>query len=89
MSLLTVLHGFDPHSWYPASGLTGGTPGSLDSIDGSLLNDGDRSIVITDSSVYFYILNASSGTSESSPDTISPDTNAGDKRWELVQMISS
>ena len=90
MTLLTILHGGETtQKWYPASELVGGAPGALDAIDGADLGHGDRAIVITTSNVYFFILNSSSGVSESSPDTISPDTNAGDKRWEMVQKIGA
>ncbi len=69
--------------FWPAILLTGGGSGALDAIDGSLLSDGDGAVVITSSLAYFYYLNATSGASESSPDVISPDANAGDKRWIL------
>ena len=65
--------------------LTGGVSGCLDAIDGALLADGDRAIVITTSSTYHYILDGDSGAAESSPDVISPDTNAGTKRWIMVE----
>jgi hypothetical protein len=68
--------------WLPASSLNGGSEGSLDAIDGSNLSDGDRAIVIADQ-VYFYVLDADSGATESSPTIIAPDDNAGDKRWVL------
>jgi len=71
-------------AFYPASSLTGGGTGALDAIDGALLEDGDRAIVIATSQVYFYYLDADSGAAESSPGTIAPDTNAGDKRWILA-----
>jgi len=69
---------------YGRTGLTGGTTGMLDAINGARLNDGDLAIVITsDTKVYFYTLNATLGGEESSPSVICPDTSAGDKRWEL------
>jgi len=67
--------------WYPFSVLTGGGNGALDSLDGNTLNDGDRAIVVTDSIAYAYVLDATSGAAESSPDVIAPDTNPGTKRW--------
>jgi len=70
-------------NWYPASSLLDGSPGALASIDGDLLADGDRAIVISDSYVYFYLLDADSGLSMSSPSVISPTANAGAKRWIL------
>jgi len=68
---------------YAATSLTGGGTGALDAIDGQALQDGDVAIVVATGHVYFYTLNATSAAAESSPDTISPDTNAGDTRWTL------
>jgi hypothetical protein len=69
--------------------ISGGATGSLDGIDGALLADGDICIVAPSSiAVYFYRLNASSGASESSPDIISPDANAGTKRWILTNIVT-
>lgn len=70
---------------YCKRALTGGVSGCLDAIDGSILNDGDRAIVITSTYTYHLILDADSGLAESSPDIIAPDTNAGNKRWVLVE----
>jgi hypothetical protein len=70
------------NKWYPASTLTGGTEGCLDTIEGSILKNGDRAIVITEGEVSFYILNETSGATEDIPRIISPITNPGDKRWE-------
>jgi hypothetical protein len=73
---------------YKKTALTGGTTNALDYIDGNSLNDGDMAIVHTAAKeVYFYQLNASSGQAESSPDIISPDNNAGNKRWELLTPV--
>jgi len=72
--------------WLPASSLIGGEEGALDAINGSELSDGDRAVVIADR-VYFYILDGYSGLAESSPDTIAPDLNAGDKRWILKATV--
>lgn len=72
------------YNWYPASALTGGAAGALDEIDGALLLDGDRAVVITSSLAYFYVLDDDSAAAESSPNVISPDDNAGDKRWLLA-----
>ena len=68
--------------------LTGGGSGALDKVDGDNLSDGDGAIVIdkANDKAYFYTLNATSGAAESSPSTISPDTNAGTKRWILVKV---
>ena len=70
---------------YCKQALTGGVSGCLDAIDGSILSDGDRAIVITPTYTYHLILDADSGLTESSPDIIAPDTNAGNKRWVLVE----
>ena len=79
---------------YTATSLTGGGQGALDNIDASdtkgngtnvALADGDTAVVIVPGDrVYFYQLDADSATAESSPTVISPDDNAGDKRWVLV-----
>jgi len=69
---------------YWATSLTGGGTGALDTIDGTNLADGDLAIVVTSSGIYHYVLDDDSATGESSPDIISPDSNAGDKRWILV-----
>lgn len=67
---------------FAATSLTGGVLGSLDSIDGDLLTDKDIAIVgIQGSGVREYILDATSGAAESSPEIIAPDTNPGTKRW--------
>lgn len=68
---------------YEKTGLTGGGTGDLDIIDGTILSDGDFAFVITGSVFYVYILDDNSGEAESSPDIISPDSNAGTKRWIL------
>jgi len=69
---------------YGAVSLTGGTTGSLDSIDGTGLGDGDACIVFTGTTTYVYALDETSGAAENSPEIIAPDTNAGDKRWNLL-----
>jgi len=74
---------------YGAIGLTGGGTGSLDAIDGNDLYDNDSAIVFTSSAAYMYQLDASSGATESAPDVISPDANAGDKRWILLESLAS
>ena len=67
---------------YAALALTGGGAGSLDAIDGAGLADGDGAIVmVPGDSIYCYFLDADSAELESSPAIITPDTNAGDKRW--------
>jgi len=63
----------------------GGTDNCLDSIDGAILQDGDTASVYKSVGNYIvrvdFLLDADSATAESSPDVISPDSNAGTKRW--------
>ena len=73
--------------FYGATGLIGGSSGDLDNLDGTNLASGDGALVITSSAAYLYYLNASSGVAESSPDVISPDANAGNKRWILIDVV--
>lgn len=72
---------------YRCTGLTGGASGSLDSIDGAGLVAGMFAVTEDSGVVYFHKLDPSSGASESPPDVISPDTNAGDKRWVLTSVV--
>lgn len=74
---------------FPAVSLIGGGAGSLDAIDGDGLANGDGAIVITSTGSYIYSLDSTSGEAESSPDVISPDANAGDKRWILTNFEES
>lgn len=76
---------------YPYIALTGGTDGALDSLDGSLLKNGDFAVVVvpTTNICYIYTLDEDSAAAESSPDVISPDSNAGDKRWVLTTFGTS
>lgn len=69
---------------YSATSLIGGVAGALDSIDGTGLQDLDFAIVVTADTHYFYTLDDDSAAAESSPTVISPDDNAGTKRWVLV-----
>lgn len=68
--------------------LTGGGD-CLDGIDGASLADGDGAFVIRDNSGtyegYIYRLEDTAET-ESSPNVIAPDSNAGNKRWRLVNI---
>jgi|GEM_PF-3192383 len=73
-------------NFYGATGLIGGSTGDLDNIAGTSLSDGDGAMVITSTAAYIYYLNATSGAAESSPDVISPDVDASNKRWILVNM---
>jgi hypothetical protein len=68
---------------YHRTALTGNTAASLDGIDGAGLADGDFAFVMAGSVLYTYILDDDSGAAESSPSVISPDSNAGTKRWIL------
>ena len=69
-------------NFYPATSTTGGATGSLDSINGDLLNDGDIGIVGNETKgEIVYFLDATSGAAESGDDVIAPDTNPGTKRW--------
>ncbi len=71
---------------YCATGLIGGNPGDLDTIDGADLADKDMCIVIDQTTTYFYALDADSALAESSPNIIAPDDNPGDKRWILQSL---
>jgi len=66
---------------YKKTALTGGGASALDGIDGSGLLDGDFAFVTLSNNLYFYILDDDSAAAESSPNIISPDANAGNKRW--------
>lgn len=69
---------------YGRYALTGGGAGALDAIDGAGLADQDMAVVMVQGGgIYHYILNATSGAAESSPNIIAPDANAGTKRWIL------
>lgn len=74
---------------YSATSLTGGGSGSLDSIDGANLTDKDSCMVFSAATFYFYTLDDNSGAAESSPDVITPDTNAGNKRWILIAALGA
>jgi len=73
------------NGFYGAVGLTGGTAGMLDYLDGDLLSDGDGALVITATNTYTYVLDDDSAAAENSPFVISPDDNAGTKRWILTE----
>lgn len=83
-TLLIACSLFASSKTYTKSALTGGTSGALDSIDGSSLSDGDRAIVFTSTYYYIYYLDSDNAGTESSPNIISPDSNAGTKRWVLI-----
>lgn len=71
---------------YKKTALTGGLAGALDSVDGSGLLDGDMAFVNVSGVEYIFILDDDSAAAESSPSVISPDANAGDKRWVLQKL---
>ena len=65
----------------------GGGVGALDNIDGSDLSDGHKAVVVESSGqVWWYNLDTDSGLDEDGTNfsVISPDANAGTKRWILV-----
>lgn len=75
---------------YQRTLLTGGSTEALDGIDGAGLLDGDFAFVMTAAGMlYVYVLDADSAAAESSPSIISPDNNAGDKRWLLKSAYSA
>ena len=78
------------NKFFGATSLTGGGTGAMDAIDGSTLIDGDICDVTIAASdiMHRYTLSAASGAAESSPTIISPDANAGTKRWLLVKIVS-
>ncbi len=78
-----------PRYFYGATHLVGGDEGALDAIDGTNLQDEDAAICIGYDGVYFYRLEDGSGASESAPETIAPDTNAGTKRWIRVHTLEN
>jgi len=66
---------------------------ALNSIDGAILSDGDSAIVAFRGSATYgdafilYIVNATSGATESLPSIVSPATNAGNKRWIFSRVL--
>ena len=75
--------------WYNATSHVGGTANTADSINGQNLADGDKLIVSTTTNTYFYTLDVDSAAAEeaTSYTVISPDSNAGDKRWILETVV--
>ena len=67
--------------------LIGGATGSLDSIDGSNLAVSHRGFTNEGGESYLHHIEASSA-SESSPDTIAPDSNPGSVRWILSSLTA-
>ena len=74
------------NNFYGAIAHIGGGTGALDAIDGAILKDLDAAFVQVLGVVYFYTLDDDSGVAESSPSVITPDTNAGTKRWVLQKL---
>jgi hypothetical protein len=73
---------------FAALSLTGGADGALDTINSSIVNDGDKCFVSTSGKfVYVYNLDDDSAASEDSPLIIKPDAETGDKRWILQAVI--
>jgi hypothetical protein len=68
---------------YWAYAVDGGTAGAMDAIDGASLSVGDICEVHNASTHSIYYL-AESASTENSPHIVTPDSNAGDKRWELA-----
>ena len=71
------------NNFYCRTILTGGAAGALDEIDGAGLNDLDFAIVSILNKIYMYTLDDDSAAAEDSPNVISPDVSAGNKRWIL------
>ena len=70
---------------YKSVGTTGGTTGKVDSIDGDLLNQGDFNFLFDEANLYWmpFQLDADIGGGENDPLLITPDSNAGNKRWRI------
>jgi len=69
---------------YSCVALTGGASGALDALPYNSLQDGELAFTVTDDYIYVHVFDASSSSSESSPDVIAPDdvgSNTG--RWLL------
>ena len=73
---------------YHKTTLTGGGTDSLDGINGATLFNNDVALVMDSGITYEYILDSTSGQTESPPEIIAPDTNPGTKRW-ILQLIYS
>jgi hypothetical protein len=89
--LCSPAHGASKMWW--ATCTTGGGD-CLDGIDGASLTDGDGAMVDRDNSgtpeasIYRLTNFASSPPVESLPDVITPDSNAGNKRWILTRVVA-
>lgn len=78
-----------PYFVHGATSLIGGGTGALDAIDGADLAEPDIAIVAFLNKFFIYSLDDDSGATESSPEIISPDANAGTKRWILCKITNS
>lgn len=67
------------------SGITGGVSGYLDSFDGLSLQNGDSAVYMSSNGLYVWYLNSTCNLTEAAPFVVSPDSNAGTKRWILIQ----
>ncbi len=77
------------NNFYCRTALTGGVGGALDAIDGTGLFDLDCAIVSIFGMAYIYTLDDDSAAAESSPEVVTPDANAGTKRWILQGVTHS
>lgn len=77
--------------WRWRSGLTGGGADDLDGIDGDDLTAGDVTLVLdaTNKFLRYYVVEDPIGESESSPEVIIPDNNAGTKGHRLYRVFAS
>jgi hypothetical protein len=75
--------------FYGAIGISGGSDGYLDYIDGTSLVDVDGAVVIGSSNnCGLYSLDADSAQAQAIPTCMTPDANAGNKRWILQGLVS-
>lgn len=72
--------------WFKRTALTGGTANALDGINGNTLADEDVCMTFVSNVFRPYVLDASSGATEDSPNVIAPDQNPGLKRWILFDI---
>ena len=67
-------------------GLTGGTTGTLDSINSADLTSNSIAFTVTATALYCHRYDETSSAAESSPDVIMPDDLAGSGRWLLLAL---
>ena len=78
------------NKFFGAIGISGGSDGYLDDIDGANLSDIDGAILIgNDLRAGFYRMDSDSGLTQSVPTIMQPDANAGTKRWLLGVLIGT